>query len=181
MRKGVKMNLLLFIVNHLTNILPPTRLYKFKARLYQFVGFKIHNTVCLVSSVNIWGIFKLSIGHDTFIGHEVLICGGDSYIKIGNSVDIAPRVCVVNGTHKIDMSGNHSAGFGLSKPIIIEDGVWIGANSVILGGITIGTKSIIAAGSVVVDNIPPNVIAAGIPCKPIKKWNNNSEKWEKYK
>ena len=174
------MNLLLFIVNHITNVLPPTRLYRLKSRLYRFVGFKIHDTVRLVSSVNIWGTFKLSIGHDTFIGFEVLICGGDSYIEIGNCVDIAPRVCIVNGTHEIDMLGNHSAGFGLSKPIIIEDGVWIGANSTILGGVIIGTKSIIAAGSVVVDNIPPNVVAAGVPCKPIKKWNSRSKKWEKY-
>lgn len=162
------MKIPLYIVNHLIKILPPTRFYKFKSQLYRLAGIKIHNTARLVSSVNIWGTLKLSIGRDTFVGHDVLISGGDNYIEIGNHVDIASRVCIVNGTHEIDMFGNHSAGTGISKPIVIGDGVWIGINSVILGGVTIGIKTIIAAGSVVIDDIPSNVMAAGIPCKPKK-------------
>ena len=49
--------------------------------------------------------------------------------------------------------------------------------SVILPGIEIGQKSIIAAGSVVNSNIPPYTIAAGVPCKPIKKWNSDLKLW----
>jgi acetyltransferase-like isoleucine patch superfamily enzyme len=54
------------------------------------------------------------------------------------------------------------------KPIVIEDCVWIGANSIVLPGVRIGRGSIIAAGSVVVKDIPPMVVAAGNPAKPIK-------------
>lgn len=53
--------------------------------------------------------------------------------------------------------------------VIIEDDVFIGTNSIILKGVKIGKNSVIGAGSVVSKNIPSNVIAAGNPCKVIKK------------
>lgn len=55
-----------------------------------------------------------------------------------------------------------------TKPIIIEDDVWIGANVTILKGVTIGRGSVIGAGSVVSKCIPPMSIAAGAPAKVIK-------------
>ena len=59
-------------------------------------------------------------------------------------------------------------GVGTSKPITIEDDVWIGANSTICAGVTIGQGSVIAAGSVVNKDIPKGVIAGGVPCKVIR-------------
>ena len=52
---------------------------------------------------------------------------------------------------------------------MIEDDVWIGAQSIILKGVTIGARSIIGAGSVVTKSIPSDCIAAGNPCKILKK------------
>ncbi|WP_446898631.1 2,3,4,5-tetrahydropyridine-2,6-dicarboxylate N-acetyltransferase [Clostridium sp. LBM24168] len=54
------------------------------------------------------------------------------------------------------------------SPCIVEDDVLVGANSVILEGVKIGKGSVIAAGSVVVNDIPENVVAAGSPAKVIK-------------
>lgn len=54
------------------------------------------------------------------------------------------------------------------KPVIIEDCVWIGANSIVLPGVRIGRGSIISAGSVVVKDIPPMVLAGGNPAQIIK-------------
>lgn len=55
-----------------------------------------------------------------------------------------------------------------SHPITLEDDVWIGANAVICGGVTIGKGSVIGAGSVVTRDIPAGVVAAGVPCRPIR-------------
>jgi acetyltransferase-like isoleucine patch superfamily enzyme len=63
--------------------------------------------------------------------------------------------------------------------IIIEDEVWIGANSVIVAGVTVGKHSVIAAGSVVTKSIPPYSIAAGNPAKIIKQYNPATATWEK--
>ncbi|RYE17954.1 MAG: acyltransferase [Sphingobacteriaceae bacterium] len=58
-----------------------------------------------------------------------------------------------------------------TAPVEICDYAFIGANSIIMKGVTIGRNSIIAAGSVVVKNIPDNVLAGGNPCKIIKYIN----------
>lgn len=162
------MSLGLYIVNNLTSLLPPTRLYLLKAKLYKLAGVTIDPTVMLVSSVRIWGEGSVSIGQKTFIGHDTLIVGGESSINIGKEVDIAPRVIIISGSHKIDSVNLRTAGKGISRPINIEDGVWIGASTTILGGVRIGKKSIIAAGSVVINDIPSEVVAAGVPCKVVR-------------
>lgn len=56
----------------------------------------------------------------------------------------------------------------IPKPIVIGKNVWIGAKAVVIGGVTIGDNSIIAAGAIVANDVPPDVIVAGIPAKVIK-------------
>lgn len=159
-------------------MLPPTRFYRLKALVFRAGGVQIHPTCRIVSSVSIWGQEHVQIGPYTFVGHDVLIVGGDCRITIGSHVDIGPRVTIASGTHAIDMEGTRSAGAGYSKDIIIEDGVWIGAGSTILGGVTIGHKSIVGAGSLVNRTIPPLVMACGNPCRPIKQWRTGKG-WER--
>jgi acetyltransferase-like isoleucine patch superfamily enzyme len=65
------------------------------------------------------------------------------------------------------------------KMIIIEDEVWVGANSVIVAGITIGKHSVIGAGSVVTKDIPPFSVAIGNPARVIKQFNCKTGFWEK--
>jgi maltose O-acetyltransferase len=112
---------------------------------------------------------RLAIGSDTFIGHQVLIAGGDASITVGSYCDIAPRVTIVSGSHDISSGGPRAAGRGRSNPIVIEDGVWIGAGSIILGGARIGRRSVIGAGSVVVGDIPSNSVALGVPCRVTRR------------
>ena len=91
-----------------------------------------------------------------------------SPVNIGHMVFIAPNCVIACSGHAI-YPEQRCNGIGTSKPITIEDGVWIGASSTILGGVTIGKNSIIAAGSVVTKDIPSNVIAGGVPCKVIRE------------
>jgi lipopolysaccharide O-acetyltransferase len=64
--------------------------------------------------------------------------------------------------------------------VAIEDNVWLGEFVSVLPGVTIGKGSIVGANSVVSKNLPPYVIAVGTPAKPIKKFNFETNKWEKY-
>lgn len=91
-----------------------------------------------------------------------------SPVHIGENVFIVPGVCIACAGHSID-PGQRAAGISTSKPITIENNVWIGANAVICGGVTIGEESVIGAGSVVTKDIPPMVVAAGNPCRVIRK------------
>jgi maltose O-acetyltransferase len=156
---------LLWLTRLILGALPSTRFFPLKCKLLSISGVDIQSTARLCSSLRILTSGRLAIGADTFIGHEVLIAGGDSSITVGNYCDIAPRVTIVSGGHEITGAGPRAAGPGDSKPIVIEDGVWIGAGSIILGGVRIGQHSVIGAGSVVVRDIPPYSVAVGSPCQ----------------
>ena len=88
-------------------------------------------------------------------------------VHIGANAFIAPGVCLACAGHAI-VPEQRSAGIGTSKPIVIEDDVWIGANTVVCGGVTIGKGSVIGAGSVVNKDIPAGVVAVGNPCKVLR-------------
>ena len=90
-----------------------------------------------------------------------------SPVHIGAGAFIAPGVCLSCAGHSIH-PGQRSEGISTSKPICLEEDVWIGANAVICGGVTIGKGSVIGAGSVVTHDIPAGVVAAGTPCRPIR-------------
>lgn len=56
-----------------------------------------------------------------------------------------------------------------AKPVIIEDGVLVGANAVVVEGVHVGKNSVVAAGAVVLDDVPENVVVGGIPARILKK------------
>lgn len=91
-----------------------------------------------------------------------------SPVHIGANAFIAPGVCLACSGHAI-LSKQRAEGIGTSKPITIQDDVWIGANATVCGGVTIGKGSIIGAGSVVNKDIPEGVIAVGNPCKVLRE------------
>lgn len=148
-------------------VLPETRLFGFKARILQLAGARLGRNVRVCSSASILGGGDLLIGDDTWIGHQVLICSS-SRVAIGKAVDIGPRVYIGTGTHEIDSEGAHSAGAGINKDVVIADGVWLGVGSTVLPGVTIGEKSVIAAGAVVTEDVPPRVVAGGVPARVLR-------------
>lgn len=105
-------------------------------------------------------------------------------IEIGDNCLIAANCQIFdcNAHHlSFDDPENRINTIGEAEPIIIEDNVWIGANSIILPGVTIGQGSIVAAGSVVTKNIPAMVIVAGNPAQIVKEaeykiWSEDTEK-----
>lgn len=83
-------------------------------------------------------------------------------MKIGDNVLLAPNVGLYTVGHPLD-SGLRNEGWEDAQPIVIGNNVWIGAQSIVLGGVTIGDNCVIAAGSVVTKNIPANTLAMGRP------------------
>ena len=168
------------LVNMLFGVMPLSRCFLIRAKMLGMAGVDCSPTARIIASARI--VMKnVSIGEDTFIGHQVLITGNEeARITIGNNVDIAPRVVILSGSHQVDMLGKHSAGTGKGEAVWIGDGVWIGANCTVLPGVTIGSKAIIGSGSVVNRNIPPYCVAVGNPCRPVKKWNQQLAQFERF-
>ena len=161
---------LLYITNLLIKLLPVSKMFILRVKLFRICGIDI-NKSARVQNITITGRNKIFIGKNTFIGNETLFTGGNSSITIGNECDISNRVILTTGTHKIDKHSVRVAGQGVSKPIKIGNGVWIGIGCIILPGVTIGDSAIVAAGSLVNKDIEPKTIFGGVPAKFIKKIN----------
>lgn len=92
-------------------------------------------------------------------------------IEIGESCLIAANTQIMDcGGHDMSFDNiyNRIKTKGVSAAVVVEDGVWIGANAIILPGVRIGRGSVVAAGSVVTRDVPPMVLAGGNPAKIIK-------------
>ena len=87
-------------------------------------------------------------------------------ITIGDNVTIGHQVLLLTTTHELGPR-NGRAGAPVANPVVIEDGVMIGARCVVLPGVTIGKGSIIEPCSVVNTNVPPDTRASGIPARQI--------------
>ena len=127
-----------------------------KNKMTKIIGFPIRILYKLI----IQWILGIDIEDSTNIGSSFNVYHGQSLI-INKDVIIGNNVIVRHNT----TIGNARKGGGCP---IIENNVEIGANSVIIGKITIGHHSIIAAGSVVINDVPPNSLVAGNPAK-VKK------------
>lgn len=97
------------------------------------------------------------------------ICAENS-ITIGDDVWVGGN-CTITDTdfHPLDLETRLARPLdGATAPVVIEDGAFIGMQSLILKGVTIGARCVIGAGSVVTRDIPPGVIAAGNPARVIR-------------
>lgn len=122
----------------------------------------------------------LSIGDNTNIEQNVHIVCHDSVI-IGADVSITANCAIVDVTHPYNIL-NKKIGYCISSEsskVIIGDGTFIGIGSVILPNVIIGKRVVIGANSVVVNNIPDYSIAVGNPARVIKRFNQETNKWEK--
>ncbi|MGA4777946.1 acyltransferase [Cellulosimicrobium sp. AB352] len=95
----------------------------------------------------------------------------DGYVRsgtvIGERVSIGPFVRLVTDNHELGPSRQRAGRFH-TVPLTIEDGVWIGAGATVIGGVTVGSGAVIAAGAVVVRDVPPNTLVAGVPARVVK-------------
>lgn len=150
-------------------VLPLTRFFSLKRCLLRLADVSVSAGVRVVSTARFINTGKISLGHDSWIGHDVLFVGGRASITIGANVDIAPRVTFLTGSHQILKNDKKVAGPGYSEPIVIGDGCWICASATILPGTIVGDCCIIAAGAVVKGTFPSRCLIGGVPAKIIKR------------
>jgi acetyltransferase-like isoleucine patch superfamily enzyme len=125
------------------------------------------------------GVGDVIIGERTRIGLGNTLIGP---VKIGNDIMFAQNIVLSGLNHGyVDISMPISDQPVETKPIVIEDEVWIGANAVVTAGVTVGKHAIVAAGSVVVKDVPPYTIVGGNPAKPLKHYNFDTGEWERIK
>ena len=123
-------------------------------------------------SVGMQPPFFCDYGSNIYLGERVYFNFGCMIldvcdVKIGAFCFFGPSVQIYAATHPLAAQLRRSQEFG--KPVSIGADVWVGGGAIICPGVTIGSKTVIGAGSVVTNDIPDGVLAAGNPCRIIRE------------
>lgn len=110
--------------------------------------------------------YNIEVGRNFFVNHNCVILDGNKVV-FGDNVFIAPNCGFYTAGHPIDAQ-QRNKGLEYAYPITVGNDVWIGAGVHVMPGVTIGSNVVIGGGSVVVHDIPDNVVAAGNPCSVIR-------------
>jgi maltose O-acetyltransferase len=123
----------------------------------------------ILENVRITGT-GLEVGSGVFINADCYIDGA-SKVLLEDGVSLAQGVRIITATHHIG-DPKSRAGAMRYGSVRVGRGAWVGANVVILPGVTIGAGSIVGAGAVVAQDIPSNVVAAGVPARVLRTLDN---------
>ena len=137
-----------------------------KRGLLRFFGAEVGPGVYIKPRVNVHIPWNLSIGAHTWVGEEVCIINF-APVKIGAHCCISQRVFLCAGSHDYraeNMRYRHA-------PIVVEDGVWVGAQVFVGPGVTLKKESVITAGSVATKDTPEAMVCGGNPALPLRhRW-----------
>jgi acetyltransferase-like isoleucine patch superfamily enzyme len=133
--------------------------------LREITRSQVPDTVRVFTPLNINYGPGVRFGDDCFLnfGCTLLAIGG---ITIGDGAFIGPHCVLATEYHPEEPARRHQL---LTKPIVIGQNAWLGANVTVLAGVTIGDNAIVAAGSIVTKDVPPDAVVAGAPARFIRE------------
>lgn len=159
--------------NLLARLLPPYTLNTVRAAIYRLIGFDVGPRVSFLSDIQVIGsghaIYgRLHVGADSLIGYKPTF-NLDDTITIGRNVAFGPFVSIFTSTHLLGPGSRRMSPGIITRPVVIEDGAWIGIGTIILPGVVVGRGSVVGAGSIVTESVPPNALVSGNPAKSIQE------------
>lgn len=121
---------------------------------------------------NIRPPFRCEYGYQLHVGERVfanfgLVCLDVAPITIGDDSQLGPGVQLLTPTHPLDPERRRQGWEG-AEPITVGRNVWLGGGVVVCPGVTIGDDAVVGAGSVVVHDVPPGVLAVGNPARVVR-------------
>ncbi len=111
--------------------------------------------------------YRISVGAHCFV-NSGLVALDVAKITIGDDVQIGPNVQLLTPTHPTDPELRRNK-WESSEPITIGNNVWLGGGVVVCPGVSIGDNTVVGAGSVVVRDLPANVVAVGNPARIVRE------------
>jgi putative colanic acid biosynthesis acetyltransferase WcaF len=135
-----------------------------RRKVFRAFGAQMGVNTTIKPRVRVHFPWKLYTGDNVWLGEEVYVLNL-APVTIGSNVCISQRAFLCTGSH--DWS---DPSFRLTTaPIVIEEGAWISAGVFVGPGVTIGRNAVATACSVVLKDLPANMICSGNPCEPVKE------------
>ena len=117
----------------------------------------------------------IEVGKNFFANYNCTILDV-AKVVIGDNCPLAPNVAIYTAGHPLHPKTRNTL-YEYGVEVTIGDNVWVGGNTVICPGVHIGSNTVIGAGSVVTKDIPDWVVAAGNPCRVIRKITDKDMKY----
>ena len=111
--------------------------------------------------------YNITLGDNVYLNFNCVILDVVP-VTIGDRVQIASAVQLLAADHPRD-ARERASGLEYGRPITIGDDVWLGGGTIVVPGVTIGAGTVVGAGSVVTKDIPAGVVAAGNPCRVLRR------------
>lgn len=148
------------------NQIPPSRREERMGRLRKLFG-KAGEGMFIVAPFFCDYGYNIEVGENFFVNTNCVILD-EAKVTFGDNVFIAPNCAFYTAGHPLDVEQRNKK-IEYALPIHVGNNVWIGGNVVVVPGVTIGDNTTIGAGAVVTHDIPSGVVAAGNPCRVIRK------------
>lgn len=151
------------------NNTPPTDLVSLKQQIKNLLGES-------GSDIKVIQPFYCDYGRNIRVGNHFFANFGltildEALVTIGTHAYIGPNVSIYTACHPLD-AATRNKDIEWSEPVTIGDNVWIGGSATLLPGVNIGRNVVIGAGSVVVSDVPDNVVVVGNPARIVKHIEN---------
>ncbi|MBS7310419.1 acyltransferase [Treponema sp.] len=157
-----------FILNRWLDLLPSS-CFGYRRFILKMMNVKISKNAKVNSGFRIYGPGKIEIKDNAWIGQNVHIyTGGFVNVTICENVQVGPETIFNCLTHQVG-SKDDRAGECIHHDLTVGKGTWIGCRSTILCS-KIGSGCVIGAGSVVLEDVPENKLAAGNPAAVKKSY-----------
>lgn len=150
-------------------------IYRFCIMPFKLMLFGVCGKNVVIAKGSSFTYRNVYIGDNVFIGGNAMFMCTRAKIILGNNIMFGPHVFIITGGHRMDIVGRYMTSIRDNekrpeddRDVIIQDDVWVGANSIILRGVTIGEGSVVAAGSVVTKDVIPYSVVGGSPAKILK-------------
>jgi maltose O-acetyltransferase len=154
----------------MASALPHLSFSRTRTLLLRGAGFRMGPRTRVMGSLVVTGRGDhrtlFSIGDDSMITGPMLV-DLEAAVTIGDRVYIGHEALLLTVNHDIGGPGQR-CGNSDRRPIVIEDGAWLGARVTVLPGVTIGAGAVVAAGALVTRDVPANHLVAGVPARVVR-------------
>lgn len=134
-----------------------------RTRLLRVLGAELADRVTFHGGTYISCPSRLVVGEDTFVSRNCYL-DLEARLVLGAQVTVGHGTTFITTRHSLGPAGQRCGDY-VGAEISVGDGAWIGANVTVLPGVVIGRGAIVAAGAVVRDDVPVDVLVAGVPAR----------------